>query len=190
MWNEIKAHERVWWSRCRRGSERLIIKEFGGDFFIDDFNACVVGLFQEKPRNLQNNIRTSSDKKKRGSLSTWSSKMTLGDTGHEGEWGHIRCGFGIGAIAIGGAEVAATPRPERPSNTGYRFCIGPHNMSMTQKMVHPPWIRRSFGYVGLFLYLIPGHLPISTGPCMCRLSSFWDVCLGWLITPLPQLGGH
>ncbi|CAJ0932774.1 unnamed protein product [Ranitomeya imitator] len=47
--------------------------------------SCVTcsGLFQEKPRSLQNNIRTSSDKKKRGSLATWNSKMTVADTGHE-----------------------------------------------------------------------------------------------------------
>ncbi|XP_069803447.1 protein dispatched homolog 3 [Dendropsophus ebraccatus] len=47
--------------------------------------SCVTcsGLFQEKPRSLQNNIRTSSDKKKRGSLSTWNSKVTPSDTGHE-----------------------------------------------------------------------------------------------------------
>ncbi|XP_068098467.1 protein dispatched homolog 3 isoform X2 [Hyperolius riggenbachi] len=37
--------------------------------------SCVTcsGLFQEKPRSLQNNIRTSSDKKKRGSLAMWTS---------------------------------------------------------------------------------------------------------------------
>ncbi|XP_040182256.1 protein dispatched homolog 3 [Rana temporaria] len=47
--------------------------------------SCVTcsGLFQEKPRSLQNNIRTSSDKKKRGSLSMGSSHGVFSDTGHE-----------------------------------------------------------------------------------------------------------
>ncbi|XP_063804768.1 protein dispatched homolog 3 isoform X2 [Pseudophryne corroboree] len=47
--------------------------------------SCVTcsGLFQEKPRSLQNNIRTSSDKKKRGSLSAWNTRTSTGDAGHE-----------------------------------------------------------------------------------------------------------
>ncbi|CAH2320554.1 patched domain-containing 2 isoform X2 [Pelobates cultripes] len=46
--------------------------------------SCVTcsGLFQEKPRSLQNNIRTSSEKKKRGSISQWSSRSS-GDPGHQ-----------------------------------------------------------------------------------------------------------
>ncbi|KAM8927920.1 protein dispatched homolog 3 isoform 2-T2 [Pelodytes ibericus] len=46
--------------------------------------SCVTcsGLFQEKPRSLQNNIRTSSEKKKRGSISQWSSRTST-DAGHQ-----------------------------------------------------------------------------------------------------------
>ncbi|KAM4703396.1 protein dispatched homolog 3 [Rhinophrynus dorsalis] len=47
--------------------------------------SCVTcsGLFQEKPRSLQNNIRTSSEKKKRGSFSQWSTKTASYDAGHQ-----------------------------------------------------------------------------------------------------------
>nr|DBA16555.1 TPA: hypothetical protein GDO54_003936 [Pyxicephalus adspersus] len=47
--------------------------------------SCVTcsGLFQEKPRSLQNNIRTSSDKKKRGSLVMGSSHGVFSDTGQD-----------------------------------------------------------------------------------------------------------
>lgn len=43
-----------------------------------------VGLFQEKPHSLQNNIRTSLEKKKRGSGVSWASRpeATL-----QGQWG-------------------------------------------------------------------------------------------------------
>uniref|UniRef100_A0A8C5QBC2 Dispatched RND transporter family member 3 n=2 Tax=Leptobrachium leishanense TaxID=445787 RepID=A0A8C5QBC2_9ANUR len=46
--------------------------------------SCVTcsGLFQEKPRSLQNNIRTSSEKKKRGSILQWGSKASS-DPGHQ-----------------------------------------------------------------------------------------------------------
>ncbi|XP_053307790.1 protein dispatched homolog 3 [Spea bombifrons] len=46
--------------------------------------SCVTcsGLFQEKPRSLQNNIRTSSEKKKRGSLSQWNSRGSS-EAGHQ-----------------------------------------------------------------------------------------------------------
>ncbi|KAM9298786.1 protein dispatched homolog 3 [Gastrophryne carolinensis] len=47
--------------------------------------SCVTcsGLFQEKPRSLQNNIRTSSDKKKRGSQSLWNLRSASSEAGHE-----------------------------------------------------------------------------------------------------------
>ncbi|XP_042333906.1 protein dispatched homolog 3 [Sceloporus undulatus] len=46
--------------------------------------SCITcsGLFQEKPRNLQNNIRTSLEKRKRGSGMAWGSRgSTVGDGG-------------------------------------------------------------------------------------------------------------
>ncbi|XP_053546042.1 protein dispatched homolog 3 [Bombina bombina] len=47
--------------------------------------SCVTcsGLFQEKPRSLQNNIRTSSEKKKRGSLSQWNARTATSDPAHQ-----------------------------------------------------------------------------------------------------------
>ncbi|KAK4809920.1 hypothetical protein QYF61_023407 [Mycteria americana] len=47
--------------------------------------SCITcsGLFQEKPHSLQNSIRTSLEKKKRGSGSTWGSKGSISDTGQQ-----------------------------------------------------------------------------------------------------------
>ncbi|XP_071883004.1 protein dispatched homolog 3 isoform X1 [Anas platyrhynchos] len=47
--------------------------------------SCITcsGLFQEKPHSLQNNIRTSLEKKKRGSGSPWGSKGSISDTGQQ-----------------------------------------------------------------------------------------------------------
>ncbi|MEE6485224.1 hypothetical protein FKM82_014215 [Ascaphus truei] len=47
--------------------------------------SCVTcsGLFQEKPRSLQNNIRTSSEKKKRGSFSQWNTRAASNEAGHQ-----------------------------------------------------------------------------------------------------------
>ncbi|XP_063273461.1 protein dispatched homolog 3 isoform X3 [Prinia subflava] len=47
--------------------------------------SCITcsGLFQEKPHSLQNNIRTSLEKKKRGSGSPWGSKGSMSDTGQQ-----------------------------------------------------------------------------------------------------------
>lgn len=41
------------------------------------------GLFQEKPHNLQNNVRTSLEKRKRGSGVSWASRP---ETTTQGEW--------------------------------------------------------------------------------------------------------
>ncbi|NXK81867.1 DISP3 protein, partial [Amazona guildingii] len=47
--------------------------------------SCITcsGLFQEKPHSLQNNIRTSLEKRKRGSGSPWGSKGSISDTGQQ-----------------------------------------------------------------------------------------------------------
>ncbi|XP_030819657.1 protein dispatched homolog 3 [Camarhynchus parvulus] len=47
--------------------------------------SCITcsGLFQEKPHSLQNNIRTSLEKKKRGSGSPWGSKGSMSDAGQQ-----------------------------------------------------------------------------------------------------------
>ncbi|KAM7030582.1 protein dispatched homolog 3 isoform 2-T2 [Acridotheres tristis] len=47
--------------------------------------SCITcsGLFQEKPHSLQNNIRTSLEKKKRGSGSPWGNKGSTSDTGQQ-----------------------------------------------------------------------------------------------------------
>ncbi|NWZ92662.1 DISP3 protein, partial [Nesospiza acunhae] len=47
--------------------------------------SCITcsGLFQEKPHSLQNNIRTSLEKKKRGSGSPWGSKGSMSDGGQQ-----------------------------------------------------------------------------------------------------------
>lgn len=47
------------------------------------------GLFQEKPHSLQNNVRTSLEKKKRGSGASWASRP---EATAQGEWGGVcRC---------------------------------------------------------------------------------------------------
>ena len=43
-----------------------------------------VGLFQEKPHSLQNNIRTSLEKKKRGSGVSWAGRP---EAALQGQWG-------------------------------------------------------------------------------------------------------
>ncbi|NXD00137.1 DISP3 protein, partial [Certhia familiaris] len=47
--------------------------------------SCITcsGLFQEKPHSLQNNIRTSLEKKKRGSGSPWGNKGSMSDRGQQ-----------------------------------------------------------------------------------------------------------
>ncbi|NXP40431.1 DISP3 protein, partial [Leiothrix lutea] len=47
--------------------------------------SCITcsGLFQEKPHSLQNNIRTSLEKKKRGSGSPWGSRGSMSDAGQQ-----------------------------------------------------------------------------------------------------------
>lgn len=45
--------------------------------------AGVVGLFQEKPHSLQNNIRTSLEKKKRGPGVSWASRP---EAAPQGQW--------------------------------------------------------------------------------------------------------
>lgn len=51
-----------------------------------------VGLFQEKPHSLQNNIRTSLEKKKRGSGVLWASRP---EAPPQGQWG-MRSAWGGG----------------------------------------------------------------------------------------------
>lgn len=48
---------------------------------------CVgAGLFQEKPHSLQNNVRTSLEKKKRGSGASWANRP---EATAQGEWGGL-----------------------------------------------------------------------------------------------------
>lgn len=54
-----------------------------GSHVPDSVGRWGAGLFQEKPHSLQNNVRTSLEKKKRGSGVSWASRP---ETTAQGEW--------------------------------------------------------------------------------------------------------
>lgn len=61
---------------------------------------CGAGLFQEKPHSLQNNIRTSLEKKRRGSGVSWASRPEATLQGKHGGWrvGKSSLVLGLGAL--------------------------------------------------------------------------------------------
>lgn len=63
------------------------------------------GLFQEKPHSLQNNVRTSLEKKKRGSGVSWASRP---ETTAQGEWGRVRrCTQVLSCLTLPGERVTS-----------------------------------------------------------------------------------
>ncbi|XP_010220731.1 PREDICTED: patched domain-containing protein 2 isoform X4 [Tinamus guttatus] len=107
--------------------------------------SCITcsGLFQEKPRSLQNNIRTSLEKKKRGSGLPWGSKGSISDTGQQDLQGtvYISKSRGKGRPAIYRFSLnASVPAPwqmvsagdgEVPSFQVYRVPFGNFTRKLT-----------------------------------------------------------
>lgn len=63
------------------------------------------GLFQEKPHSLQNNVRTSLEKKKRGSGVSWASRP---ETTAQGKWdGVCQCTLVLSRLTLRGERVAS-----------------------------------------------------------------------------------
>ncbi|XP_064381673.1 protein dispatched homolog 3 isoform X1 [Dromaius novaehollandiae] len=85
--------------------------------------SCITcsGLFQEKPHSLQNNIRTSLEKKKRGSGLPWGSKGSISDTGQQDLQGtvYISKSRGKGRPAIYRFSLnASVPAPWQTVSAG------------------------------------------------------------------------
>lgn len=75
-----------------------------------------VGLFQEKPHSLQNNIRASLEKKQRGSGVLWASRP---EAPAQGQWG-MRSAWGgggiLGSLSLWRAWMAGELRVNRPAS--------------------------------------------------------------------------
>lgn len=63
-----------------------------------------VGLFQEKPHSLQNNIRTSLEKRKRGSGGPWASRPEAALQGQWAVWSGWDAGVGRSCLVLGWAR--------------------------------------------------------------------------------------